>query len=106
MCPLDRSLRDGRPLFLHFRVTNQGLALARQTVERCRERVSRLYEHDAGAGRFVCDLHRWARWVRAGMREIVVELESGAQCVVAVVMARLISRCNSIGPALSPCSGI
>ena len=53
--------------FLGYRFTGDGMAVARQTVERCRERVSRLYEQGADAIRIGTYLQRWARWVRAGL---------------------------------------
>jgi hypothetical protein len=52
--------------FLGYRFTSTGLAVARQTVERCAERVSRLYEQGAAACRIGIYVRGSARWVRRG----------------------------------------
>lgn len=49
-----------------------GISVARQTVERCAEKVSRLCEQGAAVSRIGTYLQRWGRAVLAGMW---VELE-------------------------------
>lgn len=53
--------------FLGYHFSEHDLALARQTVQRCAERISRLYEQGADALRIGEYLKRWARWVRSGL---------------------------------------
>ena len=54
--------------FLGYRFSAAGLAVARQTVERCVAKVSQLYEHGAARSRIGDYVRHWARWVRAGVR--------------------------------------
>jgi hypothetical protein len=65
--------------FLGYRFTATGLAVAKQTVERCKEQVSRLYEQGAAASRIGTYLQRWQRWVRAGLAGMQVEA-CGTSC--------------------------
>lgn len=44
-----------------------GLAVAQQTVQRCLEKVSRLYEQGADAIRIGKYVRRWLQWVRSGV---------------------------------------
>ena len=53
--------------FLGYRFSAAGLAVARQTVERCAARMSQLYEQGAAMSRIGDYVRRWARWVRAGL---------------------------------------
>lgn len=75
-------------------------------MARCIGQVSRLYEQGADAGRIGIYLQRWARWLWAGLGEIVVELESGAQCVVGVVVGGPCRVVRETGAPPPPCSGI
>ncbi len=63
--------------FLGYRFSDERLALTRQTVERCRERVSRLYEQGADVCRIGTYLQRWWRWVRAGLGGRAVQMTVG-----------------------------
>jgi len=47
--------------FLGYRFTSDGLAVARQTVERCVAKVSQLDEHGAVAIRIEAYVRHWAR---------------------------------------------
>ena len=49
--------------FLGYHFSTARLASARQPVERCSERVSRLYEQGAAASRIGTYVQRWARWM-------------------------------------------
>ena len=49
------------------------LSVAEQTVERCRELMSRLYKQGAAASRIGAYLRRWERWVQAGLGGMRVE---------------------------------
>ena len=62
--------------FLGYRFSSAGLAVARQTVERCAARICLLYEQGAATSR-IGDYVR--RWVRAGLRGMEVELGWGAR---------------------------
>ena len=60
---------------LRFHFSAAALTDARQTVERCAEKVSRLYEQGADVSRIGTYLRRWIAWVRAGpggMRLVLV----------------------------------
>ena len=62
------------------------MAVARQIIKRCRPYDFRLDEQGADAIRIGTYLQRWARWVRAGLGEIVVELACGAPCLIPAVI--------------------
>ena len=53
--------------FLGYRFAPGGLAVARVTLERFFERVSRLYEQNATACRIEEYAGRWLKWVRSGV---------------------------------------
>ncbi|NEO76563.1 hypothetical protein [Moorena sp. SIO4G3] len=44
-----------------------GLGVAKKTVERMVDKVSRLYEQNADLERIETYLHHWLRWVRSGV---------------------------------------
>ena len=56
--------------FLGYRFAPQGLGVARVTVERFVERVSRLYEQGATASRIGEYAWRWWSWVRGGLLSV------------------------------------
>ena len=64
--------------FLGYWFSADGLAVARQTVERCVAKVSQLYEHGADAGRIGTYVRHWAWWVRAGLGGVRVHTELDA----------------------------
>lgn len=53
--------------FLGYWFSPLGLAIARKTVERCLEDVSRLDEQGADVSRIGTYLVRWIAWVRGGV---------------------------------------
>ena len=71
--------------FLGYRFSSAGLAVARQTVERCVARISQLYEQGAAASRIGAYVQGWERWVRAGLGGMVVEIMAASQNVVLCV---------------------
>ena len=110
--------------FLGYWFSPVGLAVARQTVELCAARVSRLDEQGAASSRIGTYGQRWRRWVRAGLGGMGVELGWGARpgmmngmtgsvipplCVVspvfarpAVGRARQISQYSGLTPNMDP----
>ena len=63
--------------FFGYRFTAQGLAVARQTVQRCREKASRLYEQGAALGRIGEYGGGGWRWVQAGLAGRSVVFDGG-----------------------------
>src|SRR5271166_1291542 len=55
--------------FLGYAFTPAGLDVAPQTVERCVERVSRLYEQDVALLHIGAYVRRWLRWTKSGRGE-------------------------------------
>ena len=54
--------------FLGYRINSGGIVgVAVQTLERFRERTTRLYEQGAPPQRIGNYVRRWRQWVRAGM---------------------------------------
>ena len=53
--------------FLGYRFSTTGLTVARQTVERCAARISRLYEQGAAVSCIGDYVRRWRSWVKAGL---------------------------------------
>lgn len=53
--------------FLGYWFSPSGLAVAQQTVQRCLEKVSRLYEQGADDIRIGKYVRRWLQWVRSGV---------------------------------------
>ena len=60
--------------FLGYWFTTEGLGIASKTVERCLEKVSRLYEQGASVRRIGEYVGRWWQWVRSGVDGLVVVL--------------------------------
>ena len=56
--------------FLGYLLTPAGLEVAPRAVERCVERVSRLYERGAGLVRIGAYVRCWQRWAMSGLREM------------------------------------
>ena len=54
--------------FLGYLFTPAGLEVAPRAVERCAERVSRLYEQGADLIRIGAYVRRWLRWARSRLR--------------------------------------
>ncbi len=55
--------------FLGYTFTPAGLDVAPQTVERCVERVSRLYEQDVDLLHIGAYVRRWLRWTKSELGE-------------------------------------
>lgn len=53
--------------FLGYHFSATGMAVARQTYERCAARMTRLYEQGAAISRIGAYVRRWERWVKAGL---------------------------------------
>ena len=68
--------------FLGYQFTPAGLEVAPRAVERCVERVSRLYEQGADLIRIETYVRRWQRWARSGLRSLGEELANRALEVV------------------------
>lgn len=66
--------------FLGYRFAPTGLGVARVTVERFIERVSRLYEQGATAGRIERYVSNWFRWVRGGVNKRMLFLLAVTVC--------------------------
>ena len=57
--------------FLGYRFSSVGLVgIAVQTVERCVERMNRLYEQGADQVRIGDYVRRWCVWVRSGLNDL------------------------------------
>ncbi len=59
---------------LGYRFTAAGLAVARQTAERCAAKIYQLYEQGAPEKRVLEYMRHWEMWVKAGL--------AGAECIV------------------------
>lgn len=57
--------------FLGYWFAPSGLGVARKTVVRCLEKVSRLYEQGASVGRIGKYLGRWWQWVHDRVERVV-----------------------------------
>jgi len=55
--------------FLGYGFTPAGLDAAPQTIEKCVERVSQLYEQGADMIHIGAYVRRWQRWARSGLRD-------------------------------------
>jgi|GEM_PF-1911616 len=60
--------------FLGYWFSSVGLGVVRKTVQRCLDKVSRLYEQGASVGRIGDYVRRWWRWVRGGLRRHIAEV--------------------------------
>ncbi len=64
--------------FLGYAFTPAGLDAAPQAVERCIERVSRLYEQGVDLIHIGTHVRRWLRWIRSGISGLGKALVGGA----------------------------
>jgi len=95
--------------FLGYAFTPAGLDVAPPAIERCVERVSRLYERCVDLVRIGAYLRRWLRWARSGLRAPGEGLSERAFELVVRSLARLgLLRCPLLpllpavaGPAVS-----
>ncbi len=60
--------------FLGYWFSPQGLGVAKKTVDRMLEKVSRLYEQGANQVRIEAYLRRWWQWVRTGVNNYYLPL--------------------------------
>lgn len=69
--------------FLGYLLTPARLEVAPRAVERCVERVSRLYEPGADLVRIGAYVRCWQRWARSGLQDVTLgpDSESPRQCV-------------------------
>ena len=56
--------------FLGYHFEPEGLSVAVKTIERFRERISRLYEQGADINRIGQYVLKWVRWTCAGIQEL------------------------------------
>ncbi len=68
--------------FLGYLFTPAGLEVAPSAVERCVERVSRLYERGADLVRIGAYVRCWHHWERSGLREMGEKLSERALACV------------------------
>ena len=59
--------------FLGYWFSPEGLGVAKKTVERMLEKVSRLYEQGADGVRIETYLKHWWRWVRSGVDGVLID---------------------------------
>jgi hypothetical protein len=64
--------------FLGYEFTPAGLDAAPQAIERCVERVSRLYEQGVDLLHIGAYVRRWLRWARSGLRSLGAGLSERA----------------------------
>jgi hypothetical protein len=84
--------------FLGYAVTPAGLDAAPQAVERCVQRVSRLYEQGVDLLHIGTYLRRWVRWARIGLRALGAGLSERAVELVVWSLKRL----GWLGGCLTP----
>jgi hypothetical protein len=75
--------------FLGYAFTPAGLDAAPQAVERCVERVSRLYEQGVDVLHIGTYVRRWLRWARSGLRALGAGLSERASGLVVRYLMRL-----------------
>ena len=76
--------------FLGYWFSTSGLRVARKTVERMVDKVSRLYEQGADELRIEAYLKRWWQWVRSGVDGVLTAGE-GSQLVSLSALSRFLS---------------
>ncbi len=79
--------------FLGYRFTLAGLEVAPRAVERCVERVSRLYglyERGVNLVHIGAYVRRWQRWARSGLRALGEELSERALELLHLSFIRLV----------------
>jgi len=87
--------------FLGYQFTPAGLEVAPQAVERCVERVSRLYERGVDLSHIGAYVRRWQRWARSGLRALGEEMSERALEFVSRSLGRL-GWCHWPLPPLCP----
>jgi hypothetical protein len=75
--------------FLGYGFTPAGLDAAPQTIEKCVERVSQLYEQGADMIHIGAYVRRWLRWARSGLRALGEGLAERALGLVWLSLRRL-----------------
>ena len=75
--------------FLGYEFTPAGLEVAPPTVERCVQRVSRLYEQGVDMIHIGTYVRRWLRWARSGLRALGAGLSERALVLVVRSLARM-----------------
>ena len=75
--------------FLGYAFTPAGLDAAPQAVERCVERVSRLYERGVDLVHIGTYVRRWLRWSRSGLGALGARLSERALELVRISLGRL-----------------
>jgi RNA-directed DNA polymerase len=85
--------------FLGYAFTPAGLEVAPPAIERCVERVSRLYERGVDLVHIGAYIRRWVQWARGGLRtlgrrlsELALELVGLSLCRLGVVCCAAASR--------------
>jgi len=70
--------------YLGYHHTRAGLVPTQETIRRFRQRLTRLYEQDAGGVRTGTYRKRWWRWVTAGLKgcEMLIEQRRNTQYTV------------------------
>ena len=87
--------------FLGYAFTPMGLEAAPQAVERCVERVSRLYERSVDVIHIGTYVRRWLRWARSGLKALGEGLSERAWDLVCGSLGRLRLPCIVV-PTLRP----
>jgi RNA-directed DNA polymerase len=75
--------------FLGYAFKPTGLEVAPPTVERCVQRVSRLYEQGVDMIHIGTYVRRWLRWARSGLRALGAGLSERALVLVVRSLARM-----------------
>jgi hypothetical protein len=75
--------------FLGYAFKPAGLVVAPPTIERCVQRVSRLYEQGVDLLHIGTYLRRWLRWARSGLRALGAGLSERALELVVRSLVRL-----------------
>ncbi|MGO9815329.1 MAG: hypothetical protein ACLP53_31760 [Isosphaeraceae bacterium] len=76
-----------------------GLDVAPQTVERCVERLSRLYEQDVDLLHIGAYVLRWLRWTKSGLGERAERLAWPERWLLRLVLGGLWLRGGRCGPS-------
>ncbi len=71
--------------FLGYTFSSAGLGIAPQTLGRCVERITQLYEQRADSVRMGVYVRHWWRWVRAGVTVMPEALAAAGHHVMAVL---------------------
>jgi len=101
--------------FLGYAFTPAGLEVASQTVERCVQLLSQLYEQGVDMIHIGAYVRRWQRWAKSGLAELGARLGWLALCRVVAPLCVSFLRCScgvpccpafighNIGDAADPC---